>query len=158
MEELLSVEPRVATVTYECTAMASHCINEFPGDWNWSCGGLVKLGFRNPSFGSAVCWFPAVNTAATAVRGCPTVSTGQPQTCRPLALHSPRPGASRLADYYDPSSWTFWVSWTRFVLMNKTLLGEWGKSKQKQKRKKNFLCLVGANQYFIFHGENRIWA
>lgn len=102
-----------------------------------------------------VCGWP-VNAAW----GCPAACTSPPQTCHTLALHSPGPGASRPADYHDPSSWTFWVSWTRFVQMNKTLLGEWEKSKQKQKRerKKKFLCLVGANQYFIFHAESRIWA
>ena len=31
-------------------AVASNCINEFPGDRNQSCEGCVKLGFRNPSF------------------------------------------------------------------------------------------------------------
>lgn len=44
--------------------MPSNCINEIPGDWNWSCRGLVKLGFRNPSFGNAVLWFPEVKEAA----------------------------------------------------------------------------------------------
>lgn len=31
------------------TAVASNCINEFPGDCSRSREGLVKLGFRNPS-------------------------------------------------------------------------------------------------------------
>lgn len=82
----------------ECTATASNCINEFPGDWTWSWRGLVKLGFRNPFFRNAVLGLPAVKASADAVRVCPAASTGQPRTCCPPALHGPRPGSRHPLD------------------------------------------------------------
>lgn len=124
---LASMEPRsgsASCLSEESRAVASNGINEFPGDWTWSCGGLVKLGFRNPSFRNTVLWLPAVQAAARAPWGCPAAPTGQPQTRCTLAPHSPRP---------DPSSQAAWVSCIECVWMNKTVLGEQGRNTHTQK-------------------------
>lgn len=101
------MEPRVATVPYGGTAPASRCVNELPGDWNWRCGGLVKLGFRNPSFGSAVRCFPAVNTGAVRGEGVTCLRlTGECCMGLPRSVHQsaanmshPRPA--------QPRAWCF---------------------------------------------------
>lgn len=82
--------------------MASNCINEFPGDWKWSCGGLVKLEFRNPSFWNNVLWRPAARAAASTAWACPAARTGHLQTRLLLVLSSLRPGPYRFPANVTP--------------------------------------------------------
>lgn len=83
--------------------MASNCFNEFPGDWKWSCRGLVQMEFRNPSFWNDVLRLPAVPAATSAAWAFLAAHSGHPQTHLSLALHSPGPGSHQLPDLYDPS-------------------------------------------------------
>lgn len=65
----------------------------------------------------------------------------------------PQPGPHHLPDEQDPFSRTSWASWTTFVLMNKTIPGEWGKNKRKQKQnKKEKKNPVFSWSWSIFHG------
>lgn len=57
--------------------MVFNCINEFFGDWNWSCEGFVKLGFRNFFFCNDGFGFLVVRVVVSVVWVCFVVFYGR---------------------------------------------------------------------------------